>query len=238
MNKLRVVVQVRSDSYRFPCKAFVPIAGIPSAALVGLRAGNRGADVVMATTLRPTDDALAYMLQAHGLVVARGDTDDVRNRFLQVTRDLGDDDIVVRLTADNVVPDGDFVARLVDEYRRTRATYMGTTSAARLLPLGLGAEAFRLGALRAIADEVDDPYDREHVTVTLRGRYARGGLDLALGALPPAGHLRCTLDTSEDYEALVRLFAGADTPVSMSWRVLLDRLVTLTQATAGVPGRR
>lgn len=235
MNNVRVVVQVRSDSSRFPCKAFVPIAGVPSAALVGLRARNRGADVVMATTTRSTDDALAFMLRAHGLAVARGPTDDVRGRFLHVTRDLDDDDIVVRITADNVVPDGDFIERLVTEFRREKATYMGTTSAARMMPLGLGAEAFRLGALRSIAAEVDDPYDREHVTPMLRQRYASGGLDVTLGALPKAGHLRCTLDTVADYERLVQLFTATDQPVTVTWRTLLERLVALEQIAAVKP---
>ena len=231
--RVRVVIQARTDSQRFVAKAFVPVAGVPSAVLVALRAANRGGEVVVATTARPTDDSLALTFRGYGIPVVRGATDDVRQRFLQATEDRDDDAVVVRLTADNVVPDGEFVERLVAEYERARPQYLGTTSSARLLPLGLGAEAFRLGALRAIATEVDDPYDREHVTPTLRARYARGGLDVTLGALPPAGDLRCTLDTVEDHRRLMRLFEGVDDPVRVGWRTLLERLVALeVEATA------
>jgi spore coat polysaccharide biosynthesis protein SpsF (cytidylyltransferase family) len=225
--QVRVVVQVRSDSQRFPNKAFVPVAGIPSAALAALRARNRGIGVVMATTTRESDDALTFMLESYGLDVMRGPDDDVRQRYLEAVSDLGDDATVVRLTADNVFPDGDFVARLVKEFELSGRTYLGTTSPAKLLPFGLGAEAFRVGALRAIAREVDDPFDREHVTPSLRERFAADGLDVKLRPLPDAGHLRCTLDTVEDYVRLVRVFDGVTDPVGVSWRSLLDRLVAI-----------
>ncbi len=222
-----MVVQARTDSQRFFAKAFVPVAGVPSAVLAALRAANRGADVVVATTDRSTDDALTRTLQGYGVAVVRGATDDVRKRFLLATDDLADGATVIRVTADNVVPDGEFIASLVAAFERSGTDYLGTTSAARLLPLGLGAEAFRLGALRAVAAEVDDPYDREHVTPTLRARYARGGLDVTLAPLPAAAHLRCTLDTLEDHDRLTRLFAGIDDPVGVPWRELLARLVAL-----------
>jgi spore coat polysaccharide biosynthesis protein SpsF (cytidylyltransferase family) len=227
VRRARVVVQVRSDSQRFPNKAFVPVAGIPSAALAALRARNRGIEVVVATTTRELDDALTFMLESYGLEVMRGPDADVRQRYLEATRDLGDEATVVRLTADNVFPDGEFVARLVEAFEMSGGAYLGTTSAAKLLPFGLGAEAFRLGALRAIAREVDDPFDREHVTPSLRERFAAGGLDVTLRPLPDAGHLRCTLDTVEDYLRLVRVFDGVADPETVGWRALLDRLVEI-----------
>ena len=227
-----MVVQARTDSSRFFAKAFVPVSRVPSAVLAALRAGNRGAEVVVATTDRDTDDALARTFEAYDIDVARGPTDDVRQRYLLASEDLDDEATIVRVTADNVVPDGDFIAALVAEFRRCGGAYLGSTSSARLLPLGLGAEAFRLGTLRALSSEVDDPYDREHVTPTLRARHASGGLDLTLGRLPAAGHLRCTLDTLEDYERLVQLFDGVEDPVTVGWRALLERLVALGAAKA------
>lgn len=90
------MIQVRSDSQRFPNKAFVPLSGIPSAALAALRARNRGADVVAATTTRESDDALTFMLESYGLDVMRGPDADVRQRYLQATSDLDDDATIVR----------------------------------------------------------------------------------------------------------------------------------------------
>ncbi len=74
--------------------------------LAAQRAGTTGAEVVVATSDRPEDDVIASTVEAAGIHVVRGPLDDPLRRFAIATADLDDDDVVVRLTADNVVPDG------------------------------------------------------------------------------------------------------------------------------------
>src|SRR5258706_7202277 len=116
MASCRIVIQARLSSTRLPGKSLLPIKGIPVAALCALRAANRGADVVVATSTDPSDDALAGKLAEYSIKVARGPLNDVLDRFALATADLAASDLVVRLTADNVFPDWDFVEQLVPEF--------------------------------------------------------------------------------------------------------------------------
>ena len=60
----------------------------------------------MATSDRPEDDVIAETVADAGIECVRGPLDDPLRRFAIAATDLDDEDVVVRLTADNVVPDG------------------------------------------------------------------------------------------------------------------------------------
>ncbi|HYS89230.1 MAG TPA: glycosyltransferase, partial [Bradyrhizobium sp.] len=122
--------------------------GIPVAALCALRAANRGGDVVVATSTDPSDDVLSGKLSEYSIRVIRGPLNDVLGRFVVATADLAADDLVVRLTADNVFPDGEFIERLVREFRSTGADYLGTNPPLDGLPYGVSAEVFSVRILR------------------------------------------------------------------------------------------
>ena len=220
--RVRAILQARTDSSRLPAKALLPLCGIPSAVLAAKRAGNRGHEVVLATTERVVDDQLAAVASGARVAVFRGATDDVRRRFLEATNDLGDDDVIVRLTADNIIPDGDLVAAAVEALIGSGALLVRSMADHRL-PYGLAVEAFRAGSLRASVGWRDDPYAREHVTPGLIDRAGRLPRFLDLGA--DLGHHRCTMDTFEDYLQLVNLFVATDAPVQVGWRALINRLV-------------
>ena len=104
-----IIIQARTASTRLPAKALLPIAGHSSAILAALRASNRQHHTILATSDRPSDDVLAGEAQKHGVATFRGPLEDVLARYFLATANLADDCIVVRLTADNVVPDGDLV---------------------------------------------------------------------------------------------------------------------------------
>ena len=117
--RIVAIVQARSRSSRLPEKALLPVAGYPTAILAALRAQNRGGDVLVATSSDPSDDRLASEFERHGIRVFRGPLDDVLSRYELATADLPDDCIVVRLTADNVVPDGELVEELALGFARS-----------------------------------------------------------------------------------------------------------------------
>src|SRR6187200_14786 len=107
--RVRVVLQSRLSSTRLPGKAMLTVAGRPMVVLAAQRAATTGAEVVVATSDRPEDDLIAETVAAAGISVARGPLDDPLRRFTIAVTDLDDQDVVVRLTADNVVPDGSLV---------------------------------------------------------------------------------------------------------------------------------
>ena len=222
---VHIILQARVNSVRLPGKALLPVAGIPSAVLAGLRAARSGFPLTAATSVAGANDPLAAAFQAAGLPVFRGSEDDVLGRFVSATGTLPDETILVRLTGDNVVPDSDFISLLVEALKAREVEIMGT-QAARGLPYGLSAEAFRLSALRRAAASTDAAFDREHVTPWLY-RNARSAPFDRLDGEMDISCLRCTLDMQDDYRTLTQLFDGVSDPVGIGWRALVQRLAAL-----------
>jgi spore coat polysaccharide biosynthesis protein SpsF len=220
----RVILQARTSSTRLPGKVLLPICGMPIVVLAARRAANGGIETVVATSDDPSDDRLAATLREHGIRHLRGPLDDVLARFVAATADLDDGDICVRLTSDNVFPDGDFVRRLVDAAERSAHGYAGFSGGTDGLPYGLAGEALRVGLLRQASEAAQDVHDREHVTpwvIRLCGRHAPplprvDALDLS--------GLRCTIDTLDDYRTLLSVLAGLEDPVAAPWTGLCRRL--------------
>jgi spore coat polysaccharide biosynthesis protein SpsF (cytidylyltransferase family)/aryl-alcohol dehydrogenase-like predicted oxidoreductase len=234
MASCRIIVQARLSSSRLPGKSLLPLKGIPVAALCALRAANRGGETVVATSTDSSDNVLVGKLAEYSIKVVRGPLDDVLERFVLAAADLEASDLVVRLTADNVFPDGEFVEQLVREFRSAKIDYLGTNSPADGLPYGLSAEVFTVRILREAAREARDPGEREHVTPWIR---QHGKCRFVSGAMFRLAHrydhLRCTIDSLEDYVRLAGLFDAFNSdPVTAGWRELVEKLAHAPNAPA------
>ncbi len=234
MPRTRVVVQSRLSSSRLPGKALLPVGGLPLVALVARRAARDRFEVVVATSTAPEDDVLARAVEGAGVPVLRGSLDDVLGRFVVAVADLSTDDVIVRMTGDNPVPDADLVAELLEALTVSGRPYARIDVAA--VPYGLGAEAITVGALRRAGHEATDAYDREHVTPWLRRTF--GDVLVVPAKLPPnAARLRCTVDVLDDYVAVAELFAGCTDPVAVPWAELVDELARRAAPGPSLPVR-
>lgn len=229
------ILQARTASRRLPAKALLPVAGLPSAVLSARRAGNRGLPVRLATSIDPTDDVLSAAATAAGLPAVRGPLDDVLGRFVQAVEDLQNEDVVIRLTADNLLPDGAFLEELLSFRQAAGADYIGTHSPLDGLPYGVSAEAFSVKLLRMAHDHAVTPREREHVTPWMRS----GRTPALFRPVVPRdwSHLRATLDAPDDYQRIARLFREEPDPIRVSWRALCDRLERSAEAHFRVPYR-
>lgn len=188
------VIQARTGSTRLPGKALELIEERPLvlwtvdavAAVAGL------ADLVLATTDRPEDDDLAELVRGHGVRVHRGPALDVLRRVADAVAPLGPD-VVLRQTGDNPFPDPDVMAAQLARLADGPFDYVGIAG----LPLGIGGEAVRAGALRAADREAVEPADREHVLPFVYARPERFALG-TLDPLPTWRHPRYTVDTAKD----------------------------------------
>jgi spore coat polysaccharide biosynthesis protein SpsF (cytidylyltransferase family)/aryl-alcohol dehydrogenase-like predicted oxidoreductase len=228
MTNIRYLLQARLGSTRLPGKALLPVGGYPAVVLAALRAGRDGAQVVIATSVEPEDDILAAVVGQSGLPVSRGPRDDVLKRFTIATADMSDRDIVVRLTADNVVPDAAFIDRIVSRLIESDDDYVGTASPQNGLPYGLSAEAFRVRALRQANAEAVSPLDREDVTPWII-RHCRAAIYSEQLQDRLGSHVRCTIDTLDDYRLVAHAFSFVTDPVRCDSTEILQRL-------ADVPG--
>jgi len=166
------VVQARIGSTRLPGKSLLPIAGRPMLSHVLARAlVVAGVDrVVLATTVKLEDDALADLARSEGVPSVRGSVDDVLDRFHAVLRAYPAD-AVVRVTADCPLLDPTVSGRVVADYlaHRDPADYVSNIEPPTF-PDGLDTEVVSAAALERAWREARLPSDREHVTTYVRDR--------------------------------------------------------------------
>ncbi len=220
-------MQARTASTRLPGKALLPVAGYPSAVLAALRAANQDHPVLLATSNDSDDDDLVFAFKKHHFEVFRGPLNDVLGRYYLATLDLPDDSVVIRLTADNLLPDGEFVRQLISTFEQSSLDYLCVNSLQSRLPYGLSGEVFRIDVLRKAHRDAIDEYDRQHVGPWM-ARNCRAGIYSPLHLQSfDYSHLRCTLDDYEDYLRIQHLFHGVENPVRLGWLDLTQKLNSL-----------
>ena len=200
------VLQARMSSSRLPGKVMRPILGQPMIALQieRVRRSRRLAEVVVATSIDPSDDPLADFLSSIGVRVVRGPLDDVLGRFIAVIDTLGLTGDLVRLTADCPLADPEVIDACIDLRKQGEFDY-ASNGRLRTYPRGLDIEVFRIQALQQAARETNAPYDREHVTPWLYrpgSPFSQGELVQEIDESP----LRWTVDLPADFEFVRRVY--------------------------------
>lgn len=213
--EVTIVIQARTNSTRFPGKVLVDFLGLPLAVLAAKRAGSRGHRVVLATSLESSDDALAEVAARHGIACHRGSLKDVLGRFVGALEGSRDDGIVVRLTADNIVPNGDLIAEVVNDFITRDLNYLTTTDPASGLPYGCSIEVTRVGLIRQAASAARSAFEREHVMPWIRER--NPVTVFTSRAEIGRGHFRCTIDCLDDYISLIGTYPRDCNPVAVGW---------------------
>ncbi len=238
MNAL-AILQARTTSCRLPGKALLPVAGYPSAILAALRAANRQHRTVLATSDDRSDDLLTAEARKHGIEVFRGPLNDVLARYFFAAAPLSDDSIVVRLTGDNVVPDGALVAEIIEAFECGGSEYLDIDPVLGGLPCGVGGEVFTVAALRRAHAMAVSPQDREHVGLWMQRNCRSTLFTPALPRSEDFSHLRCTIDDEYDYQTVIRLFENVSNPREVGWLELIHRLAALPgQPRFRVPRRK
>lgn len=217
-----LLLQARTNSSRLPGKVLLPIEGVPLVVLAALRAGNTGHHVVVVTSTEPSDDALCAVLKQWNVEYFRGDLVNTLKRFVDALESVTDEQEVVRLTGDNILPDGLFIDQLLKDFRERDLEYLSCVGGSSGLPYGVSAEVTRARHLRNAYKQAETSFDCEHVTPKVIERFGRTLFDhyshLAMS------QYRCTVDTLDDYIRVCRLFAGIDKPEQIPLNILLKRL--------------
>jgi|GEM_PF-137202 len=213
------IIQARMGSSRFRGKMLARLGGIPLLEWVVrrlLRAATL-AQVVLATSDRDSDDALADLATSLGIAVFRGSETDVLGRFAGAASMAGADN-VVRICADNPFIDPAEVDRLVKYFADSSCDYacnhqdrLGSNYAD-----GFGAEILSAALLEKIAANALEARHREHVTLYLWDHASEYTLtSVAAPAELAFPKLRFDVDTPDDLanlEVLVRAGVAIDTP--------------------------
>ena len=239
------IIQARMASSRLANKVLLDIGGQPMLVWVveRVRRAKSIDQVVVATTIDPSDDTIQALCQTRGYPCYRGSAFDVLDRYYQAAQ-MYRADIIVRITADCPLMDPDLVDHLVNAF--TGSTTIDTDSAVakpqlanhdsrfpydfaatrlpppwgRTYPVGLDIEVCSFDGLQLAWEEAALPHQREHVMPFFYEQPERFRIFL-LNHKEDYGYLRWTVDTQPDLElirAIVNRFAGRD---DFSWLEVL-----------------
>ena len=214
MSQLGIILQARTGSTRMPEKVILPFyQGQSILDLLLEKVKITGVQIVLATTVNPSDDRICDLAARHQVPVFRGSENDVLDRFIQAARQFQFSKII-RVCADNPFLDSSAMQTLISEFEKSDADYQSFQLAGNrpsiLTHFGFWTEAVRLNALEKVQQLTSEKLYHEHVT-----NFVYSNPELFNVQFIPADPLvfsrtdiRMTLDTPEDFEIQQKIFAA------------------------------
>lgn len=240
MTRVGIVTQARMTSTRLPGKVLLPAGGRTMLEHHVRRLETAGAQIIIATTVNETDDAIVRTAAELGIPSFRGSEHDVLARFAGAAEAFGLD-VVVRVTSDCPLIDGEVVARGIASFREQANpdAYVSNTLE-RTYPRGFDFEVFSAAALRDAAQGATDAADREHVTPYINQNRSGRVTMLSIVREGDASRYRVTLDTGEDFELIRTLIEdhGAAALSAEGIIEILDRHPELVEINALVEQKK
>jgi spore coat polysaccharide biosynthesis protein SpsF len=221
--KIVAIIQARMGSTRVPGKVLMDLCGETVLARVvsRLRRARLINEILVATTDRPADDVIVAECRKHSVPVARGDQDDVLDRYYRAAQ-LGNADTVVRITSDCPLIDPEITDRTISEFLRAGVDY-ASNGLQRTYPRGLDTEAITVEALTKAWRHAGKTYEREHVTPYIYEHPEEFRI-LSVTADADYSEQRWTLDTPEDLEFIRAVYSKMNGNSAFSWRAVLELL--------------
>ena len=201
------ILQARTSSSRLPGKVLAPILGRPMILhqIERVRRARATSRLIIATSLDPSDDALAALLRAISVSVHRGPKDDVLSRFADALEAHAPNAThVIRLTGDCPFAEPSVIDEVVGRHIETNSDFT-SNALVPSFPDGLDVEVVRADVLRIAAREARLPSEREHVMPFVWSRPERFKLTTVRSPVD-LSHLRWTVDTQRDLTLVTAVF--------------------------------
>jgi spore coat polysaccharide biosynthesis protein SpsF len=155
---IRIFIQARMSSSRFPGKVLAPFGNYPLINHVWFSAQALG-KVVFLTSTKASDDPFYVYLTTLGAKVFRGDLNNVFKRFQDASREYPSD-WIIRLCGDSPLLQPRVIQQVIDNLD----PQFELISNVRAYPKGQRVEAIRTDALLAVDADQLWPEFQEHVT--------------------------------------------------------------------------
>lgn len=199
------ILQARSSSSRLPCKVLKDLHGKPMI-LRQIERINKSRlidQLVVATSIDPSDDELVRILSERGVVVRRGPLNDVLERFVDVSNEF-QPETIVRLTADCPLTDSKIIDQVIASHLQNGCDYTSNVINPTF-PDGLDVECITAEALKRLWALQLSALEREHVTL---GIYSRAQ-DYSLFSVtqePDLSDYRWTVDVQGDLDFVRKVY--------------------------------
>jgi len=211
LSSIRIFVQARMSSQRFPGKVLAPLAGRPLIAHVLERCGRAfGPEhVVLATSSDASDDPLAMFAKREGRTLFRGDLDNVAMRFQQCLA-AHPCDWFVRISGDSPLIDPRLIVRIAEQ--RAPQFDLVTNVQKRTFPPGQSVEVVRGECFARIDSGALSAEEREHVTLAFYRASGKYRIRNVAAREPGLERQSYTVDTPEDLRAVEALILAGRVP--------------------------
>jgi len=205
--KITAIIQARTGSTRLPNKVLLQINGRPLLwhVINRLKFSKKIDEIVLATTVNPSDDLLEDFAKTNGINYFRGSENDVLDRYYQCAKKY-EPDVVIRITADCPLIDPEVVDRVVENFIKLKdecdycANVLPPT-----FPDGLDTEVFWFKTLEKAWNEAKYNSEREHVTAYIYKNPDKFKLHNVANEIDYSG-LRWTVDTENDFNFVKEVY--------------------------------
>lgn len=207
MPRVVASIEARMNASRLPGKVLMDIGGRAALGrmLDRVRKCQTLDGIVIATTDRPADDAIAAWCRAEGVDCFRGSEDDVLARVAAAQAAMNSD-VVVELCGDCPFSDPDVIDQGVATFLANEVDVL-TTTQKQSYPAGIDVQVFRRAALQEVCDTIRDPALREHVSLYFYEHPERYRvIHLAAPSALHRPEMRLLLDYPEDLAMLRAVF--------------------------------
>jgi spore coat polysaccharide biosynthesis protein SpsF len=167
MKKIVLIIQARMASTRLPGKSMMPLAGKPLVfrMVERLKKCKNIDEIVIAIPDTPKEQVLIELAQELDVSSFQGSLLDVRDRYLRSAKQF-DADYVVRIPADNPIPDANEIDKLI-EFHLTKNPQGFSSNLAQVNKSGyldgVGAEIFSTKLLEESVTRSSSETVKEHV---------------------------------------------------------------------------
>lgn len=197
------ILQARCSSSRLPNKVLKPILGKPMLLhqIERLQNSKMIDELVVATSVNASDDALEQMCIDNKVKVFRGSLDNVLDRYYQCAK-LYNPKYIVRLTGDCPLTDWTVVDEVIQCCLKGDLDYVKTSEK---FPDGLDVGVITMNALIEAKKNAALPSEVEHVTQYINknpNKFKNEQFDFE----QDLSHLRWTVDEPEDFILVEKIY--------------------------------
>lgn len=208
MTQRRVcTIEARMTSSRLPGKVLRPVLGRPLLELMveRLRRARQLDEIVVATTINSSDDEIEQLAARLGVGCFRGSEADVLGRVLGAADAYGAD-LIVETTGDCPLIDPVLIDQIIGTFEANIVDYCGNC-VVKSYPLGMAVQVFPRAVLQRVAEQTQDPADREHVSLYIYEHPEQFRLlHITSGLSSEESALRLTVDTQDDLDLVTTVF--------------------------------
>jgi spore coat polysaccharide biosynthesis protein SpsF len=223
--KTVAIIQARMSSTRLPGKVLLDLGGRPvlERMVERVRAAKTIDEIIVATTVDPSDNPIVALCQNMQVAVFRGSLPDVLDRYYKCAL-AHKADVVVRLTGDCPLIDPELIDEVVHGLYDPLMDFSCNRLPppfSRTYPIGLDVEACTFAALEIAWHNATEKHDREHVMPYLYEKPGRFKV-IQLQNDEDYGNMRWTLDTPEDLILLREVITRLGNRNDFAWEEVLE----------------